>query len=268
MSTSNPRNYSTATKRQLDMLSGGKCYCPECNKSLIRREGKKIFAEICHIEAASSGGPRFNKNMSDDDRRHFDNLILLCRDCHDIIDTNLDEYPVSLLKQWKQNRELEKKEQLSRSRLLEVAMNAIINSDLQEVDIDTDSEASAFKISEKIKYNDIKRNKFIIEDYKAYHAKLSSIYSELENQGSFKKDKLLRKIKDIYLKKQGKYIPDYPNYIEGVRMHADDIIDGIQSDILNAILNVDADFQEDIVFGVNIIMVDAFMRCKILEEPK
>ncbi len=269
MSTSNPRNYLTATNRQLDMLSGGKCYCPECNKSLIRREGKKIFAEICHIEAANSGGPRFNKDMSDDDRRHFDNLILLCRDCHDTIDTNPDEYPVLLLKQWKQNREHEQRTRLyNNTTLLWTAINAIINSELQEDSVAIYDDLKSFNISEKIKYNDIKRNKFLIEEYKDSQAKISPIYRELEDQVAFKKDRLFGIIKNMYLKRKGKYVLNHPNPIELVRAHADDIIDDVQNDILDAISRDKMGHPDNIVFGINMIMIDAFMRCKILEEPK
>ncbi len=94
MSVPKSRNYSTAAKRRLDMLSGGKCCCPECNKSLIARDGETIVGKRCHIEAASPKGARYNSTMTDEERSHSDNLILLCDECHEIIDTNPDKYPV------------------------------------------------------------------------------------------------------------------------------------------------------------------------------
>ncbi|WP_415282467.1 HNH endonuclease [Candidatus Nitrososphaera sp. FF02] len=45
-----------------------------------------MFGEICHIEAAESGGPRYNSKQTDEDRRHYDNLILLCRNHHKATD--------------------------------------------------------------------------------------------------------------------------------------------------------------------------------------
>ena len=269
MSVPKPRNYTTAAKRQLDMLSGSKCCCPECNKSLIARDSESIVGKRCHIEAASPKGARYNSNMTDEERSHIDNLILLCDECHEIIDTNPDKYPVPLLKQWKQNREHEQRTRLyNDTSLLWTAINAIINSELQEDSIDIYDELKAFSISEKIRYNDIKRNKFLMDDHKEHHAKLSSIYSELEDNVAFKKDRLFGIIKNIYLENKGKYVLNHPNEIELVRAHADDIIDGVQNDILDAILEDKTGRRDEIAFGVNMIMADAFMRCKILEEPK
>lgn len=36
------------------------------------------IAQLCHIEAALEGGPRFNRDQTDEDRRSFENLLLLC----------------------------------------------------------------------------------------------------------------------------------------------------------------------------------------------
>ncbi|MBD2326648.1 hypothetical protein [Alkalinema sp. FACHB-956] len=45
--------------------------------------------------------------MTDDDRRSFANLILLCSRCHDLVDDIelAAEYPVSLLEKWKREHE-------------------------------------------------------------------------------------------------------------------------------------------------------------------
>ncbi len=45
--------------------------------------------------------------MTDDERRHYNNLILLCDECHSIIDNKEHEtnYSVGLLKSWKINHE-------------------------------------------------------------------------------------------------------------------------------------------------------------------
>ncbi len=52
-----------------------------------------------------------------------------------------------------------------------------------------------------------------------------------------------------------------------LRHHADDIVEDIENVLLERIeKNVNL-YHEDISFGVSIIMVDAFMRCKILENP-
>ena len=97
------RQYKPSTIRRLDTLSGNRCYATNCNKKLIAEDGKTIVSKICHIQAASKNGPRYNPNMTDDERRAFENLILLCDEHHSIIDNpeNEKNYPVSLLQEWK-----------------------------------------------------------------------------------------------------------------------------------------------------------------------
>ncbi|GET23121.1 hypothetical protein [Prolixibacter denitrificans] len=94
---------TTATLRKLFGLSGNQCAYPQCNNSLI--EDDVVIGEICHIEAAEELGTRFNKNSSDEERRHFSNLILLCPICHKKIDADDGKYTVNLLKKWKREHE-------------------------------------------------------------------------------------------------------------------------------------------------------------------
>ena len=45
---------------------------------------------------------------------------------------------------------------------------------------------------------------------------------------------------------------------------ADNIFDDVQEELFNLL---EEDVREDISFEISVIVVDAFMRCKILEEP-
>lgn len=266
-----PRNIKGSTKRRLDTLSGNQCAAPACERPCIAKDGKSIISKICHIEAASPNGARYNPNMSNDERRHFDNLILLCDECHTMIDNkeNESEYPVPLLKKWKKDHEaIQLIKLVSNPTLLGAAINAIIAADFEGDEANDLIEASSFDIAEKIEYNAVKRNKPLIEEYKVFHAKISAIYSELENQGSFKKEKLLRKIRNAYLKVKGSYVDDSTTEIEKIRDHADDIIEDIEEKLLKSIESDKQNYAEDLSFGVTMVMVDAFMRCKILEEPQ
>jgi hypothetical protein len=69
------------TIRDLAAHSGNQCAFPGCNHVLVSRNGEFV-AQVCHIEAASPGGPRFNSNMTNEDRRHRDNLVLMCLKHH------------------------------------------------------------------------------------------------------------------------------------------------------------------------------------------
>lgn len=49
----------------------------------MNKEGVFI-GQVCHIEAAETGGERFNANMSNEERRHFNNLMLMCYQHHTV----------------------------------------------------------------------------------------------------------------------------------------------------------------------------------------
>jgi hypothetical protein len=262
------RQYTLSTIKKLYALSGNECAEPACNKKLIAKDGISIIGKICHIEAASDEGPRFNINMTDEQRRHFDNLILLCDEDHTIIDNKQNEhaFPRELLKEWKTNHErrfLDEKIKNKPSLLIE-AINKIANINLEE---ETDSQSlTAFNPKNKVIYNAIKRNNSLINDYKIYSSKINSLYEELELQGSFKKEKLLNNVKMIYVKVKGRYVLDSDSPLEIIRERSDDIIDGVYEELFNKIEDMNLS-DEDLTLGLNLILVDAFMRCKILEEP-
>lgn len=268
--TDKARQYTPSTKARLYLLSGNECYAPDCTKLLVAKDQKSIIAKICHIEAASQNGPRYRVDMTDDERRHFDNLILLCDECHIIIDNkeNEDKYPVVLLNEWKKNHESKKMEVLTKNTsLLSTAINAIANIDPDEFE-QTIAVPSGFDIEEKIKFNQIKRNKSWISSYSVYYTKINSLYDELEKAGSFKKEKLLRIINLVYLKVTGNYVGDSSEPLRVIQENADSIIEDIEDELLEKIgKNNKENLNEDLVFGISVIMVDAFMRCKILEKP-
>ncbi len=262
------RSYTRPTLKKLYGLSGNQCAAPDCERVLIARDEISVTSKICHIEAASEDGPRYNPSMTDSERAHFDNLILLCDECHTIIDNKENEgkYPVALLKEWKKNHESKfLHEQLRNPSLLVQAINAIADVDFESGTINDES-LQVFAISDKISYNNIKRNKCLIEEYSAYYGKINSLYGELESQGSFKKEKLLRNIRAVYLKIKGKYTQGDSDPMPIIQEKADDIIEDIENEFLSLVPNTNK-YQEDLSFGISVVLVDAFMRCKILEEP-
>lgn len=94
-----------ATVKRLFALSRNRCAFPTCDRALVR-EGK-VTGKVCHIRAEQQGGPRYDEAQTDDERRAFENLILLCAECHDVIDDpkNLEKYSVQALKKIKEEHE-------------------------------------------------------------------------------------------------------------------------------------------------------------------
>ena len=262
---SQARNYSPQTIKKLFGLSGNECAFPSCTKSLVNKENAKD-SNICHIEAANNDGERYRALMTDKERADYDNLILLCVQHHD--ETNDENiYTVEVLKNMKNNHEskmLNKKLKVNPS-MLKNTINAISQINISE--LDKKEQTTTFNPKDKIKFNSIKKNVALINEYKIYYHKINSLYDELEIQGSIKKEKLLASIELIYTEVKGKYILDSTNPIDIIRENADNIIDDVFN-VLNEKVEKSTFWEEDIILGIRLIMVDAFMRCKILEEPK
>jgi hypothetical protein len=85
--------------RDLAIRSKNKCAFPGCNHPILNPSGDYI-AELCHIEAAEPGAPRFNPRQSDEDRRSYDNLLFLCHSHHKETDDDA-LYPVSRMREIK-----------------------------------------------------------------------------------------------------------------------------------------------------------------------
>lgn len=105
-----PRYYSRGTLTALVRLSGGTCYWPEprCLVPVtVEINGQHVFnLAIAHIRAAKLNGPRYVPEMSDEERRMFGNLILLCGAHHVYVDdVSSDDYTIDILEQWKRQRE-------------------------------------------------------------------------------------------------------------------------------------------------------------------
>lgn len=90
------------TKTKLFASSGGFCQNPECNQNLfITFENNEIhIAEIAHIISVNDGARKDHK-LSAKEKGSFENLILLCPNCHTKIDKAEESFPVDLILKWK-----------------------------------------------------------------------------------------------------------------------------------------------------------------------
>lgn len=91
------------TQKRLFAASAGFCQNPACPNLLFSDEaGKSIhIAEMAHVYAANDDGPRANPALTKHARGLFDNLIVLCSNCHTKVDKAPDAYPDSMILGWK-----------------------------------------------------------------------------------------------------------------------------------------------------------------------
>ena len=259
------RKYTDKTLKRLFGLSGNICAFPNCNALLVNTKNA-LDSNICHIEAANEGGERYNPLMTDEARAEYSNLILLCRQHHE--ETNdVVKYTVEALKEMKQKHESFYLSQriINNPSMLKNTINAISNISLESI-----SEYEKLNVYDpklKLNYNSIKTNYALIQEYKVYQGKINTLYDELERQGSIKKEKILSNINQIYTKIKGRYVLDSDNPLEAIKINSDNILNDVFDELYLKLKDTNF-FEEDIVLGIRLIQVDAFIRCKILEEPK
>ncbi len=105
------RNYRHKTLKILFGASGNQCAYPRCTNTIIEpattESGAIVTGEICHIYAASAAGPRGKPGLAQQEFSCLENLILLCRHHHKVVDGQHETYPADKLKEWKQTHESE-----------------------------------------------------------------------------------------------------------------------------------------------------------------
>lgn len=97
------------TVMRLVGAGAGWCYRPECTTGslwhVLEDNTAVKLAEVAHIVAASSDGPRADSAARDELLVSFDNLLLLCPNCHTIIDKAPEAFSVELVRDWKNSHE-------------------------------------------------------------------------------------------------------------------------------------------------------------------
>lgn len=96
------RSIPSIIKRELYVKSGNRCSI--CRNTLYTDTDSWI-GEVAHIEAVNPGGARYNPMLSTEQVNSFDNLILVCCNCHKEIDSNPMMYTVEYLKNLKHESE-------------------------------------------------------------------------------------------------------------------------------------------------------------------
>lgn len=102
-------NFTSATKSNLAFSANMRCVRPSCGvvTHIYDHQAGRIVnlhGHAAHLSAASTLGPRFDDDLTDAQRRHFNNGAWLCANCATLIDRlhNRDEYSIERLRAWQQ----------------------------------------------------------------------------------------------------------------------------------------------------------------------
>lgn len=254
------RDYTALTLKRLYGKSGNCCAFTQCSVELIYEKGN--LSDICHIEALNSGGPRYNPSpeITNKERNEESNLILLCKNHHHIIDQMNEDgslhYSSVQLKAMKRAHEelfAESRQQLFSSKRQSVLAQIVRSLSSVRYPVPDTKSALSFEIETKLRFNEVDRYYGVIEKFAPYSPLLDQLYDELE---SAQFEDVLSSLNNLYLMSRRR------------DQSADDTLDRVQESLIER-LSGEAVFEysEELEICSLIVIVDAFMRCKILEEP-
>ena len=121
----------------------------------------------------------------------------------------------------------------------------------------TSASSSPFNVDEKIAFNSLSAASVVIEDYKIHHHRVERIYGDFDTAGKNKSKSVLDAFRNVYLKLS-------------VNFSGDDLYFHVVEEIIKIVHassnHVDIPFDE-LELLVNVLAVDAFIRCKIFKAP-
>lgn len=140
---------------------------------------------------------------------------------------------------------------------LAVVINLLSQENLS--DIVESPEINSFEITRKIEFNDLMPVKETIDDYKIFYSKLDEKYKEFDKQGVNKSFSVLSVIRNIYNKLAGEISEPQELFYT--------IMDNVIELIKNSKNYIEIPYEE-LEICVSILVVDAFIRCKIFKNPE
>jgi len=135
-------------------------------------------------------------------------------------------------------------------------INILANEDLSA--IAGEYQTKSFEIERKIDFNNLSSAKAIIQDYAVNHNHVDKIYQEFNKQGANVSHSVLASINKMYLKSMGSLSDDALFF---------SVIEHVIQRIQNSANYSQIPFEE-LEMCVNILVVDAFIRCKVFKNPE
>ncbi|WP_448861292.1 ABC-three component system protein [Clostridium sp.] len=136
-------------------------------------------------------------------------------------------------------------------------INILSKEDL--VNVPDSPEINHFEINRKIGFNNLQNAKITINMYKVYYSKLVEKYTEFDKQGVNKSLSVFSVLSNQYIKLQNEKQDDVDVFYS--------VINNVVEIIQNSKNYIEIPYEE-LEMCVCIIVVDAFIRCKIFKNPE
>lgn len=115
-----------------------------------------------------------------------------------------------------------------------------------------------YEVGRKIEFNGLSAARSCIEDYSIHYPRLDKIYSVFDKHGANKSKSILDSIHREYSSNQNQFSDDELFF---------KVLDGVAERIQASANYVPIPYEE-LELCVNILVVDAFIRCKIFKNPE
>jgi hypothetical protein len=120
------------------------------------------------------------------------------------------------------------------------------------------NKAIPFNLDDKLIFNNLKAAVAVIEEYKIHHGRIDRIYSEFDVAGKNKSKSVLDSFRSSYVRLSSNYSAD-----ELFFQVVDQAIRAVQQSANYIPIPL-----EELELYVNVIAVDAFIRCRIFKNPE
>lgn len=129
-----------------------------------------------------------------------------------------------------------------------------------EESFETLNSTKIYEISEKIKFNNLEDSEFVINTWAPYECVMVKIYEEFDQSGKLKSSALLMKFNRKYRELRKKISNDDDLFFEIIRSLKNEMIS--DEELIESGIS-----EEELETCIEIIIVDAFIRCKIFKKP-
>jgi len=154
-------------------------------------------------------------------------------------------------------------------------VDSIINSIISDIvsspiKIDRLNRTFPAKVSKKIDYNNLRKKRRIILEYKSYSSQIEKAYVIADERVINGKQIAMGMLNNMYFDALDKFDIDSIDIdMDKIKEHADDIVDNIIKQLRKFVYksaNVSS-YKEQVEIGINVVVAHAFVECIVLENP-